>query len=172
MHPLLKKLAGQTAIYGLSSIVGRLLNYLLVPLHTRIFNPAEYGVVTEFYAYVAFLNIIFTYGMETGFFRYSTLEENKKKVYDTSFSSLLITTLVLVAAFVFFSQPIANAIRYPEQRDYIIWFSLILGLDAIAAIPFARLRMENRPVRFAFFKLVNILTNVAFNIFFLLELLS
>ncbi len=168
MHPLIKKLASQTAIYGLSSIAGRLLNYLLVPLHTRIFNPGEYGVVTEFYAYVAFLNILFTYGMETAFFRYSNLEENKKKVYDTSLLSLLFTTLTLVAGILIFSQPIATAIRYPDHADYIIWFTLILGLAAISDIPFARLRQENRPIRFATFKLVNIITNVAFNVFFLL----
>lgn len=168
MHSLLKKLASQTAIYGLSSIAGRLLNYLLVPLHTRIFNPAEYGVVTEFYAYVAFLNIIFTYGMETAFFRYSNLEENKKKVYDTSLVSLICTTLMLVTGILIFAQPVASAIRYPDHADYIIWFTLILGLDAITAIPFARLRQENRPIRFAAYKLLNIVINVSLNVFFLL----
>jgi O-antigen/teichoic acid export membrane protein len=122
LHPLVKKLAGQTAVYGLSSILGRLLNYLLVPLHTRIFDPAAYGVVTEFYAYASFLAIVFTYGMETAFFRYTTLEENKKKVYDTALASLLVSTLTLVTLLIVFAQPIADLLRYPDQSEYIIWF--------------------------------------------------
>ena len=90
MNPL-KKLASQTAIYGLSSVIGRFLNYLLVPLYTRYFLPTEYGVVTELYAYVAFLVIILTYGFETAFFNFTKKEENKEKVYSTAFFSLLIS---------------------------------------------------------------------------------
>ena len=95
MNPL-KKLAGQTAIYGLSSVVGRLLNYLLVPLYTRYFLPEEYGVVTELYAYVAFLVIILTYGLETAFFRFSQTEKNNRVVYSTSLISLLFTSLLFI----------------------------------------------------------------------------
>ena len=95
MNPL-KKLAGQTAIYGLSSIVGRLLNYLLVPLYTRYFSTAEYGEVTTLYAYVAFLVVILTYGMETAFFRFSQNEQDKKSVYSTSLISLLISSAIFI----------------------------------------------------------------------------
>ena len=95
MNPL-KQLAGQTAIYGLSSIVGRLLNYLLVPLYTRYFIPSEYGVVTELYAYVAFLVVILTYGIETAFFRYSQKVPNKRTVYSTALISLLVTSSIFI----------------------------------------------------------------------------
>ena len=168
MSSILKRLAGQTIIYGLSTIVGRFLNYLLVPLHTRIFNPGEYGVVTEFYAYVAFLNIIFLYGMETAFFRFATSEKDSKKVYSTSLSSLLFTTLLFSSALILFARPIADTLGHGDHHEYITWFALILGLDALVAIPFARLRQENRPIRFAMFKLFNIGVNVAMNVIFLL----
>ena len=95
MNPL-KKLASQTAIYGLSSVIGRLLNYLLVPLYTRYFIPEEYGVVTEIYAYVAFLVVLLTYGMETTFFRFSKKENNIKKVYSTTLISILITSVIFI----------------------------------------------------------------------------
>ena len=91
MNPL-KKLVGQTAIYGLSSVIGRLLNYLLVPLYTRYFLPADYGVVTEIYAYVAFLVVILTYGLETAFFRFSQKEYDKKAVYSTALISLIVSS--------------------------------------------------------------------------------
>ena len=95
MNPL-KKLVGQTAIYGLSSVIGRLLNYLLVPLYTRYFLPAEYGVVTELYAYVAFLVIVLTYGLETAFFRFSKKENDIKVVYSTALISLIVSSLIFV----------------------------------------------------------------------------
>jgi O-antigen/teichoic acid export membrane protein len=104
LNPL-KQLAGQTAIYGLSSIVGRLLNYLLVPLYTRYFIPAEYGVVTELYAYVAFLVIILTYGLETAFFRFSQKQYDKKLVYSTSLISLIISSIVFVGLMIFINYP-------------------------------------------------------------------
>jgi O-antigen/teichoic acid export membrane protein len=168
LSSLVKKLAQQTVIYGLSSIVGRFLNYLLVPLHTRIFLPAEYGVVTEFYAYVAFLNILFTYGMETAFFRFSTRSENKAGVYHTSLTSLLFTSILFSSALILFAKPIATALGHADHHHYVTWFALILALDTLVAIPFARLRQENRPMRFAFFKLLNIGVNVGFNLLFLL----
>ena len=91
MNPL-KKLAEQTVVYGLSSVIGRLLNYLLVPLYTRFFAPEDYGVVTELYAYVAFLVILLTYGLETAFFRFSKAEKNTAKVYSTALVSLIVTS--------------------------------------------------------------------------------
>ena len=167
MDPL-KRLAGQTAIYGLSSIIGRLLNYLLVPLYTRVLFTSEYGVVTEMYAYVSILWVILTYGMETTFFRFSQSEKNKDTVYNTAFLSLVVSSLIFAALVLFNSQGIANWLGYPDNKNYVIWFGLILAFDAITAIPFARLRQQNRPIRFVTIKLVNIGLNIGFNLFFIL----
>ena len=167
MNPL-KTLASQTAIYGLSSIVGRLLNYLLVPLHTRVFLPEQYGVVTEMYSYVAFLLIVLTYGFETAFFRFARNEEDKSQVYSTSLLSLFVSSVFFFLLTIVFSDDIAILIEYPKHADYIIWFALILATDAITAIPFAKLRLENKAFKFAFIKLINIGVNILGNLFFLL----
>ena len=166
MNNPVKKLAGQTAIYGLCSIVPRFLNYLLVPLHTRVFGTAEYGVNIELYTYVTFLVILLTYGMETGFFSFSR-NTDKNKVYGTTFLSILATSSLFIASTVFFSGNISQWLDYPNNREYIVWFAWILGLDAMTAIPFARFRLENKPLRFAFYKLNNVIINVLFNFFFL-----
>ena len=167
MNPL-KKLAGQTVIYGLSSVVGRLLNYLLVPLYTRYFLPEEYGIVTELYAYVAFLVVILTYGIETAFFRYSQKVPNKRTVYSTALISLLVTSTLFV--FIIFSSaiPIANWLEYPNHSEYIQFFALIIGLDAVSAISFAKLREKNNASRFALVRLVNIFINIGLNLFFII----
>lgn len=167
-----KKLAGQTAIYGLSSILGRLLNYLLVPLYTRVFETGEYGVVTQFYAYAAFLNIVFTYGLETAFFRFNQTENNRPQVYSTALISLLLTSGAFFLVITFFADPIAASFVAADQLDsrlplYVIWFAGILAADAITAIPFARLRQQNKALRFAMIRLINILLNIGFNLFFL-----
>jgi len=163
-----KKLAGQTAIYGLPTIVGRLLNYLLVPLYTRVFSPAEYGVVTEIYAYVAFLFVILTYGMETAFFRFTTSHPDKGKVFGTSLFSLLISSSLFVLI-VFISAPtISSAMGYANNQEYIKWFALILAADAISCIPYAQLRLTNRAFRFAFVKITNIASNIGFNVLFII----
>ena len=117
MNPL-KQLANQTIIYGLSSVIGRLLNYLLVPLYTRYFIPAEYGVVTEMYAYVAFLVVVLTYGMETAFFRFSKKENNPKVVYSTILISLLITSLIFVGLIFSNSSSIADWMGYHNHKEY------------------------------------------------------
>ena len=167
MNPL-KKLAGQTVIYGLSSVVGRLLNYLLVPLYTRYFLPSEYGVVTELYAYVAFLVVILTYGIETAFFRYSQKVPNKKSVYSTALISLLITSCIFVSIIYFNASPISNWLQYPEFPEYIRWFAIIIGLDAVSAISFAKLREQNKASRFALVRLLNIFINIGLNLFFII----
>ena len=167
MNPL-KQLAGQTAIYGLSSIVGRLLNYLLVPLYTRYFIPAEYGVVTELYAYVAFLVIILTYGLETAFFRFSQKKYDKNLVYSTSLISLIFSSVSFVVLMFFFQQPIANWLEYPQNPEYVMWFALIIGLDAISSISFAKLREKRKAARFALIRLVNIFINIGLNLFFII----
>lgn len=163
---LIKKLASQTAIYGLSSIVGRLLNFLLVPLYTRVFLPEEYGVVTELYSYLGFLIVFFTYGMETAFFRYIKDSDKPTNVYSTTLISLLFSTLTLVSLFILFATPIAEFIRYPNNVEYVVWFALILGFDAMAAIPFAHLRYAQRPIKFAVIRLLNIALSIGVILFF------
>lgn len=162
----LKKLAGQTAIYGLSSIVARFLNFLLVPLYTYQFAPEEYGVVTDLYAYVAFFIVLLTFGMETAYFRFSS-KSDTPKTYNTaifwvSFLSLTFLLLTQVLA-----SPIASVIHYPNNVEYIQWFGWILALDALSAIPLARLRQENKAKKFAFINLFSIAINVGLNLFFL-----
>ena len=164
----IKKLLGHTAVYGFSSIVGRLLNYLLVPLYTSLFLPAEYGVVTDLYAYVGFLLVLLTYGTETAFFRFAEKQKNNETVFSTVVSALLFTSGIFIALTVLFAQPIANVLQYPQNKEYIIWFAVIIGVDAFISLPFAKLRQENKAVKFASFKLINIGLNIGFNLFFLL----
>ena len=148
--------------------MSRLLNYLLVPFHTYIFlDPKNYGVVGEMYAWVALLLVILTYGMETAYFRFSNTEPDKKRVFSSTLWMLLSTSALFVVLGLCFSQPIANLLKYPTHPEYIRWFVIIVALDAVSCIPFARLRAENKAFRFAGIKISNILINVFFNVFFL-----
>lgn len=166
MNPI-KKLAGQTAIYGLSSVIGRLLNYLLVPLYTRYFLPEEYGLVTEMYAYVAFLVVILTYGIETAFFRFSKKENNNKKVYSTALISLVFSSSFFILLMFSGSSLIANYLGAGIESRFIEWFAIIVGLDAISSISFAKLREEEKAIKFATIKLLNIVVNIGLNIYFI-----
>jgi O-antigen/teichoic acid export membrane protein len=163
----LKKFAGQTAIYGASSILGRLLNYLLVPIHTRIFLPDDYGVVGEMYAYVSLLIVILTFGMETAFFRFAESEKNLNKVYSTALNSLLAVCAIFAILAITFSGSIAQLLRHPEHPEFIIWFAIVIAADAFSSIPFALLRQQHKAKRFATIKLINIGVNVGLNLFFL-----
>lgn len=164
----LKKLLGQTAVYGLSSIVGRLLNYLLVPLYTYTLPTGEYGVVIELYSYVAILFAFLTYGMETTFFRFSETEKEPNKVLSTSSFSLLISTFFFLGLAWIFRSDIASWMGYENHQKYVSWFILIIGLDVLSSIPFAWLRQQNKAMRFAVYKLINIFINLGLNLFFIL----
>jgi O-antigen/teichoic acid export membrane protein len=168
----LKRLFEQTAVYGLSSILGKVLNFLLVPLHTAVLTQSAYGINTDFYVLIAFLIVILTYGMETAFFRFSEKRNQQKElVYSTALLSILATTgLFMTAAFLFF-EPLTTALKYQDNQQYIQWLLLILAMDAIAAIPFARLRAQNRALRFVVIKLTLISSNIAFNLLFFLPAL-
>ena len=168
----LRQLASQTFVYGLSSIVGRVLNYFLVPLYTRCFAQDEYGVVVEMYTYVSFLLILLTYGMETGFFNFCKSENNSDKVFSTASCSLLATSSIFILAGILFSDGISSALDYIGHSDYIIYIVLILGLDAFTTIPYARLRQQNKALKFAVFKLINIAIQIGLNLFFILWLPS
>jgi len=164
----LKKLLGQSAIYGLSSIVGRLLSYMLVPLYTYTLPAAEYGKVTELYAYVAVVFAFLTYGMETTFFRFSETEKNKEKVYSTSMISLLVSSFIFIVLFLIFKNNIALSMGYAEHLNYLVWFAFIILFDALTSIPFAGLRREGKAIKFASLKLINIAIYIGLNLFFLL----
>ena len=168
MNPL-KKLLNQTAIYGLSSVIGRLLNYLLVPLYTRYFLPAEYGVVTELYAYVAFLVIVLTYGLETAFFRFSKKDNDVRVVYSTTLISLIVSSIIFVVLMFISSSEISNWMGYAEHTEYIEWFAIIIALDAVSSISFARLREQDKAIRFASIRLINIFVNIGFNLYFIVH---
>ena len=161
-----KKLAGDTAIYGLSSILGRVLNWFLTPYYSYILLTAEFGVMTNLYSYVAILLVILTYGMETSFFRFASKSDNPGKVYSTVLISVFTTSVLFLAAFILLKNPVAALIQYPEHPEYIVWFAIILAIDAFTAIPFAWIRIEKRPIKFAFIKLVSIAFNIGFNLFF------
>jgi O-antigen/teichoic acid export membrane protein len=164
----IKKLAGQTAVYGIPSILGRILGYLLVPLYTRVFAPGEYGTVNVFYSYASFLMVILTYGMETAFFNYNEQESDKDRVFSTGIISILASSAVFLTVVSIFAGPIAGIIDYPDHSEYVIWFGWILALDAVSSIPFARLRAQNKARRFAAIKLTGIIINIGLNLFFIL----
>ncbi len=167
MKPL-KDLAGQTVVYGLPSIIGRFLSYLLVPLYTYTFIPGEYGKVTYLYAYISFLNILLTYGMETSLFNFSRLEENKNRVYSTTLLSVVSTSLFFVVIVAVFRQLVAGLMDIPEHPEYVVWLAIILSADAICAIAFAKLRQLNKARRFATIKSLNIAIYIFSNLFFIL----
>ncbi|NLO02485.1 MAG: oligosaccharide flippase family protein [Bacteroidales bacterium] len=166
MNPY-KKLAGETAIYGMSSIVGRFLNWWLVPYYSFLFAPEVFGVVTNLYSYVAFFLVLLIYGMETSFFRYASKSDKPEEVFSTSLISVFLTSISFVLVVSLFRNSIASLIRYSEHPEYILWLGIILSIDAFTSIPFARLRLNNRPLKFAFVKLAGIGINIGFNIFFL-----
>lgn len=166
----IKSLAKDTAIYGVSSIIGRFLNWCLVPLYTFTFAQAEYGVVTFVYAVVALALIILTYGMETGFFRFANHERWKDpmEVYSTSLISLAVTSTVFVLLVWLFIDPVSRAMECPAHPSYVMMMAVCVAIDAFLAIPYSYLRYRKRPVRFAFLRLVNIGLNIGLNLFFIL----
>lgn len=166
MNPL-KKLAGETAIYGVSSIVGRFLNWLLFPVYTYIFAPEEYGIVANLMSYVALFLVLLTYGMETGYFRFANKEGKTEITFTTGFFSLSASTLVFWLLIFVFLNPLADYLKISEHKEYILLLAATLGLDAITALPFAKLRLQNRAFRYAGLKLINIFVNVGINLFFL-----
>ena len=167
MNPI-KQLFGQTAVYGMGVVLPRLLNYLLLtPFYTRVFERAEYGVITELYAYVVFLLVILTYGMETGYFRYASNSKDKNRIFTTVLASLFVTSLAFIVCFNLFSKPIAGLIGYSQNAEYVKWLAVIVGLDAFTSIPFARLRLQNKPVKYSLIRIAEVSVNILLNLFFL-----
>jgi O-antigen/teichoic acid export membrane protein len=167
----LKSLAKDTAIYGLSSIVGRFLNYLLVPLYTAVIpaSTGGYGVVSNVYAYTALILVFLTFGMETGFFRFANKSgEHPEKVYANTLIFVGGLSLIFVILCMLFLHPISSLLEYPDHPDYIAMMVLVVALDSFQCIPFAYLRYKKRPIKFASIKLFNIVGNILLNLFFLL----
>ena len=163
----IKALAGQTVIYGMGTIVPRLLNYLLVPLYTRVFISGVYGQITDLYAWIAFLLALLTYGMETTFFRYSQ-KDNPEKVFNNIVSCILLTTGIFIVFYGLFYKNFAYFIRYEHNTQYVLLLGIIVALDAITAVPFAKLRRLNKAKLFTLIKIANVTLNIGLNLFFLI----
>lgn len=166
----IKSLAKDTAVYGLSSIIGRFLNWCLVPLYTQMFPPGEYGEVIYIYTLVALALIVLTYGMETGFFRFANHEKYKDpmEVYSTALISLSVTSITFIALVAIFLSPISLTFHCANHESYIMMMAIAVALDAFTALPFSYLRYAKRPMRFAGLRLINIGANIALNLFFIL----
>ncbi|WP_294143436.1 oligosaccharide flippase family protein [uncultured Sanguibacteroides sp.] len=165
----IKSLAKDTAIYGMSSIIGRFLNWCLVPLYTYKLATGEFGDVTNLYAWMALLLVILIYGLETGFFRFANdgTEEDPKTVYSTCLFSLATTSAIFMGLVFLFQSPISRLLKLSEHPEYILITAAIIAMDAFCALPFAYLRYLKRPIRFAALKLLFIALNIILNLFFL-----
>lgn len=162
----LKQLAGETAIYGFSTILARIINFLFVPMYTRTLTTESYGVVTEFMAYIAVLQVILVLGLETGCFRFANKEgEDPHKIYSNALAAVTGLSLAFLAAMLVFAKPISSALGYDGYQAVIIYVGGILASDSITAILFAKLRQEHKAVKFATFKTIKILTETGANLF-------
>ena len=165
---VLKKLAGQTVLYGLSSMIGRAINFLLVPVYTKLLLPPEYGIVTELYAYAAFFNILYLFGMETTYFRFANKKENQEShIFNHVNTQVLFSSSVFSIVLLLLLVPINSYLGYSQHPDYVLYVVLILFTDATLSIAFARLRLMNKAFLFASVKLLNIFLTVLLNVFFL-----
>ncbi|MAZ93575.1 MAG: polysaccharide biosynthesis protein [Lentimicrobiaceae bacterium] len=163
-----KKLMGDTAVYGLGTMVPRFLNYLLVPLYTiYVFTQAQYGQVTLLYSYVAILLVILTLGMETAFFRYANLNKSPKRAFNTAMTSILICSAFFLLLIFSFADDIAVLIQYPDNKEYVQVVALIIAIDAITAIPFAYLRYKNKALKFSVIRILSVVITISLNLLFL-----
>lgn len=166
---IIRKLASQTAIYGLSSIFGRFLNYLLVPLYTYSFSAAQYGVVAEFYAYAGFFSVVLLCGFETGYFRFRNKKEpDKDKAYSTALIFVVLINLGFIGFIAITNNQLSATLGYTAHPEYVLYFAAILMMDAISSIPFAKIRAENKALLFAGIKITEILITVILSLFFIL----
>lgn len=164
----IRRLAGETLLYGLGSILPRVINVLLVRLHTKVFMPEEYGVLTELYAYATFINVIYLFGMETTYFRFSTKPgADEKRIFNLTQTTVLAISLAISLLLILFYQPVAHALELAAHPEYIVWFAIIMFVDAVVAIPFARLRIQRKALQYALGKFINIGIVVVLNLYYL-----
>ncbi len=167
----LKELSKDTVIYGISTILGRFLGFLLVPFYTNIFPTAEYGIYTYLYTIIAFLNVVYIYGMDAAYMKYASLSENegKKNVFSTPLIFLTVTSFLISSVILIFRDPVIHFLNVPERYSFLLYYILgILVLDTLALIPFASLRLERKAVKFATIKIINIIINLSLNILLIL----
>ena len=169
MASSISTLVKDTAWYGLSTILGRLLNWLLVPFYVRVLQTTgEYGIVTNLYAWTALLLVVLTYGMETGFFRFMNGSDTPSSVYKTSLVALLTTSSLFAIGVTLFAKPISIALLGVNESEIVAMMAFIIASDAFMSIPYAHLRFKKQSKRFAFIKLVFVGVNIGLNLFFLL----
>ena len=164
----LKTLAGETVLYGLGTILPRMLNFLLVPLHTYIFSREEYGAVTKLYALVGFVNVVYMFGMETSFFRFVTKpESDAKRIFNLAQSMVVYISLPLTVLLIAFAPQISSLLGVGQHPEYIIWLGIVMLMDAVVAIPFARLRLEKKAFQFSVAKIINVTIVLVLTYYFL-----
>ncbi len=163
----IKSLAGQTVWYGASSIAARFLNYLLTPYLTAKLSGPGYGDVSVIYAAIPFLNVLFTYGLETAYFRFSQKEEFKKDIYSTSSISIFISTIILTALLLFSHSSFAHWLKLDAHPEFIIYSALIIAFDTLTTLPFAKLRQQGRPKKFALIRIISIFITIGLTYFFI-----
>lgn len=173
MFDKLKQLGMDTAIYGISTMVGRFLNFLLIPFFTNIFAPSDYGIVQILFAYIAILNIFYVYGMDSAFLKFAAFKDaaDEKDNFSTPYISVFSTSLLFSLLIVIFKDPISAKLGIPAKYDYLIYASAaIIFLDSNGVIPFLTLRLNREAKKFSLFKILNIVTNLALNLFLILVL--
>lgn len=164
----LTKLAGETVLYGLGSIIPRFLNFLLVRLHTDVFLPEEYGILNKILAYVAVFNVLYMFGMETAYFRFATKPgADEKRIFDLAQSAVVSISLFISIILILNADSLAGTLDVSGHGNLIIWFVIIMLIDAVVAIPFARLRLQKKAMKFAAGKIVNVLLLIGLNVYFL-----
>ena len=170
----IKKFAGQTAVYGISTIASRILNFFLTPIYTKVYPLKVYGIFTEMYSYASILNALLSFGMETTFFRYLNKKEGQKElIYSNTFLMIAFISAVFLFTILAFVNPIAVWLKDATNTplvDYVLYvkfFSFMLVIDALSVVPFARLRADGKPGRYSVLKIINILTFISLNLFFI-----
>lgn len=173
MFDKLKELTKDTAIYGISTMIGRFLNFILVPLYTNIFSPADYGIIQLIYAYMAILNIVFIYGLDSAYLKFASFKDvgDDKDNFSTPYVSILMTSLLFVFLIIMNISAIGNSLGIPSEYQYLIYFgAAILFLDANVVIPFLKLRLERRAKIFSLYRIINILVNILLNVYLIIIL--
>ncbi len=173
MFDKLKELTKDTAIYGISTMVGRFLNFILVPLYTNIFPPADYGIIQLIYAYMAILNIVFIYGLDSAYLKFASFKDigDDKDNFSTPYISVFTTSLLISFLIIINSDIIGSSLRIPSEYTYLIYLAAaILFLDANVAIPFLKLRLDRRAKTFSLYRIINITVNILMNIYLIIFL--
>jgi len=173
MFDKLKELTKDTAIYGISTMVGRFLNFILVPLYTNIFPPADYGIIQIIYAYIAILNIVFIYGLDSAYLKFASFKDigDEKDNFSTPYIAIFISSLLISFLIIINSEAIGNSLSVPLEYHYLIYLAAaILFLDANAVIPFLKLRLDRKAKIFSLYRIVNISVNIILNIYLILIL--